>query len=222
MIEKKERLRQTSKAFTLMELLIALSIGMVIIAGTLAVFFAMIKQSRGLLEISRLDRDLNNAMIIMVTDIQRAGYWSLASTNNTNPFMTTGTTDITVTGANCILFAYDITGSGVLPVIGTGTDDDRYGYRLSGGAIQFRPVNATNYVCSAAAATWTNLTDPKVETITALSFVLTNVAITIGAGPHTTNLRQVAITLTGQLVSDSTITKTITRTVRVYNDKYLP
>jgi prepilin peptidase dependent protein B len=211
-----------SKGFTLMELLIAMSIGMVIIAGTLAVFLAMVKQSRGLLEASRLDRDLTNAMSIMVTDIQRAGYWANASTSSTNPYMTTGSTDIAVTGGNCILFTYDASGNGSLPAIGTGTDDERYGYRLSGGAIQFRPVNATNYVCSAGAGTWTNLTDPNVETITALSFVLTSTPITIGAGPHTINLRQVAITLTGQLVSDTALSKTITRTVRVYNDKYVP
>lgn len=211
-----------SLGFTLMELMLAVSVAMIIMAGTLAVFLAMIKQSRALLDVNRLDRDLNNAMSIMVTDIQRAGYWSLASTTKTNPFMLTGVTDIQIVGGNCILFSYDSSGNGLLPGLGIGTDDERYGYRLSGGAIQFRPTGLLTYSCAAAANAWTNLTDPNVVTITALSFVLTNRAITIGSGPQTTNIRQVTITITGQLVSDSTISKTISRVVRVYNDKYSP
>lgn len=210
------------KAFTLLELIIAMSMGMIIMVGTIAVFLALLKQNRALLEVNRLDRDLNNAMSIMVTDIQRAGYWGLASTSKTNPFMTVGSTDITVTSGNCILFTYDSNGNGTLPAVGTGTDDKRYGYRLSGGAIQYRPVSSTNFSCASSAGTWTNLTDPNVVTITALSFVLNNTAITIGGGPATTNLRQVVITITGQLVKDATLTKTITRTVRVYNDRYAP
>lgn len=213
---------QKLSGFTLLELMIAMSVAMVIMAGTLGVFLAMVKQSRALLEANRLDRDLTNAMSIMVTDIQRAGYWGLASTSKTNPFMTTGSTDIAVTGGNCILFTYDSNGDGSLPGVGTGTDDKRYGYRLSGGAIQYRPVNGSNFTCAAASGTWTNLTDPSVVTISALSFVLTNTAISIAGGPSTTNLRQVSISMTGQLVKDTALTKTITRTVRVYNDRYAP
>lgn len=209
-----------SKGFTLLELLIAMAVGMVIIAGTLTAFFVMIKQNRGLLEVSRLDRDLNNTMNIIATDIQRAGYWGSATTSNSNPYMVTGSTDITVTGGNCILFTYDVNGDGTLPAVGTGSDDERYGYRLTNGAIQFRPSGAS-FSCAAAANVWTNLTDPNVMTITAFNVVLTNTALSLG-GSATTNIRVVALTLTGQLVSDSQITKTITRTVRVYNDKYAP
>jgi septin family protein len=56
--------------------------------------------------------------------------------------------------------------------------------------------------------------------ITALSFTLTTSVLT--ANGHNLNIRTVNISLTGQLVSDSTVTKTITAHVRARNDKYVP
>lgn len=217
-------IKKIQRGFTLIELLIAMSIGMLIIAAALSVFFAMTKSSRITLEVSRLDRDLHNIVNIMTTDIQRAGYWGQAVTSSTNPFMTTGTSDIQVVGGNCILLTYDTNGDGTFPALGAGTDDERYGYRLMNGAIQYRPHGST-YNCAASSGSWENLTDPNIITITAFSVALNNNTIDlddVGTGTATTTIRTVTLSITGQLVSDTSITKTLTRTVRVYNDKFTP
>ena len=216
--------KNKQQGFTLIELLIAMTISLVIIAGAMAVFFAMTKSSRNTLEVSRLDRDLNNALNIIASDIQRAGYWGQSTSSSTNPFMVTGSTDIQVSGGNCILLTYDTNGDGTLPGLGSGTDDERYGFRLMNGAIQYRPHGAS-FNCGAASSAWDNLTDPNVMTITTFSVTLNNEAIDLdgaGSGTATTNIRTVDISITGQLANDSSISKTLTRTVRVYNDKYSP
>lgn len=217
-------MRKKQQGVTLVELLISMSISLVVIAGALGLFLAMIKNSRQALDAGRLDRELHSAMSLMIKDVRRAGFWGNAQTSNNNPFAVTGSTDLTIVGGNCMLFTYDANADGILPTISSSYDDERYGYRLVGGALQFRPAGAS-YDCAAASNVWDNLTDPNATTITALSFTQNNNVIDIdgsGPGTATNTMRDITITLTGQLANDSTISKTITRTVRIYNDKYTP
>src|SRR6185503_16427844 len=97
------------------------------------------------------------AMQLMSNDIRRAGYWGNAISDintgaNNNPFMAAGT-DIAITGGNCILFSYDYNNNGTLPTISSASDDERYGFRLSGSTLQTRPPGAS-FDCSAAASAW--------------------------------------------------------------------
>lgn len=216
--------KRTQKGFTLLELIIALLVSLTVMVGILALFFNMIKHSRSTVEAGRLDRTLHAAMFAMATDIRRAGYWANATSSSTNPFMVTGSTDIQVPSSSCILLTYDHNSDGSLPGISSGIDDERYGYRLVNNAIQYRPAGAT-FSCSAGTDVWTNLTDPNIVKITALTFVKNDQVVDIdgaGAGTATLTVRSITITLTGELVSDSSTSKTITRTVKVYNDKYAP
>lgn len=217
------RVRQSG--FTLMELIISLAISVVLMSGVLAIFVNMIKHSRGTIEAGRLDRELHSVSALMATDIRRAGYWAQAETSSSNPFMVTGSTDLSINGANdCILLTYDHDGDGALPAISGGIDDERYGYRKNGNAIQFRPRGST-FDCTASAANWTNLTDTNAVTITAFNIVKNEDDIDLdGAGPGTEKMtiRSITITITGELANDASVSKTLTQTVRVYNDKYTP
>jgi len=172
-----------------------------------------------------LDRELQTITDIMANDIERAGYWKNANTGSNNPFMQTGTTDIAINAAqNCILFTYDSNGDGSLPAISVAYDDERYGYRLDDGAIQFRPYGAA-FDCAAAHNNWTDLTRPSEMTITAFIVALNNKAVDIdgsGPGTNTIHYRTITMTISGQLTSDSNVKKTITRTIKVYNNKYVP
>lgn len=218
-------IRERQSGFTLLELMIALAISVIVMAGVLALFINMINHSRGTIDAGRLDRELHSVLTAMGTDIRRAGYWGQAETSNSNPFMVTGSTDLSINGANdCILVTYDHDDDGVLPAISAGVDDERYGYRKTGDAIQFRPRGST-FDCTATAANWSDLTDPNVVTITAFNIVKNEDDIDLdGAGPGTEKMtvRSITITITGQLTNDASVTKTYTQTVRVYNDKYTP
>ncbi len=202
------------KGLTLIELLVALAINIFLLSALVLVFSNYLHNYNVQFRTNTLNQQMEVAMQVMLNDIRRAGYNSAAITSSSNPFTVTGSTDLTVTG-NCITFTYDHNLTGTLPSISSTSDDSRYGFRLSGSAIQSRPAGAA-FSCAAAASAWENLTDPNIITITALSFTVTSIS-----PPSATSvkIRTVTISMTGQLVSDSTITKTLTQTIRVRNDK---
>ena len=217
---------RTSLGFTLTELMIALVINAILLSALLTLFVANLNYYNKTINTSRLNQQLEATLQMMTNDIRRAGYWANAANDvgtdqNNNPFMASGI-DMTVNASNnCILFAYDQSGNGTLPTISTNYDDERYGYRLSNNAIQARPPGAA-YDCTAAANAWENVTDTNVVKITALTFTLNQSTVTTGPGTQGIRMRSIDITLTGTLVSDATITNTLTQHVRIRNDKFIP
>jgi type II secretory pathway component PulJ len=211
--------------FTFVELLIALVLSAFVLLILTTLFLANVQNYQTSLNTNKLNQQLQTAVDIMTTEIRRAGYWSNASSNlgidaNNNPFMVAGSTDITVNASNnCILFTYDKNGTGSLPVLGSGSDDDRYGFQLSGGAIQERPNGGT---FSCGATNWENITDPNVVTVTALSFTLNTSTYTIGPATRGLTMRSVDISVTGQLTNNATVTRTIAQHVELRNDLFVP
>lgn len=216
--------RYKQLGFSILEVIVALAISAIIAAAILTLFSQTLTSSAHVVQTGKLDGELNSLMDLIVHDIQRAGYWANAQTSNTNPF-TSGTDDITVNGAgNCVTFTYDRNNDGVVAAIASGTDDEHYGFRLSGNVIQYRPPGAA-FDCATASGNWQNVTDSNVLTITAFTVTKTNVAVDIDgtdAGTDTTNFRTITLTITGYLTNDSSVTKTITRTIKVDNNKYVP
>lgn len=201
----------------ILEILIGFIISLVILAAVLGLFSDTISTGQRILERGKLDRDLYVVMDTIVNDIQRAGYWSNATTTNNNPFMTSPN-DITINGSNnCITFSYDTNANGTVD------DVDQIGYGLSNGAIKFRQAGST-FSCASISA-WSNLTDPNVINVTAFTIAFTNQAVDIdGSNPGvaTTNYRTITITITANLLSSTSNTRTLTRTIKVYNNKYSP
>jgi prepilin peptidase dependent protein B len=224
MLKLMNRFKQAG--FTLVELMIALVINSLLMSGLIAIFVANLNHYNRVINTNRLNQQLESTLQIMANDIRRAGYWANAYTDigthqNNNPFMASGI-DVTVNGSNnCILFAYDHDSNGTLPSINASNDDERYGYRLNGQAVQARPPGAA-YDCNATASSWENVTDTNIVTITALTFTLTQKNVTTGPGTKGITMRSVDITMTGQLKSDATITNTLTQHIRLRNDKFIP
>lgn len=220
-------LKQKNKGFTLVELMITLVVAAVLLIGLVDIYLSSMSSAQKAIAAANLEETLQNTLTVMTNDIQRTGYWGNAENNtatgtNNNPFMTA---DITINGSgNCILINYDRNGDGTLPSIGTGNDDERYGFRLQNNAVQSRPSGAS-FSCTAAANNWENITDPNVLQITQLSFVNNEKTVDIdgsGASTSSMKIRTITITITGQLASDSTVSKTLTMAVRVQNDKFVP
>jgi len=220
------RATHDSNGFTFVELLIALGINVILLAGLITIFMANISHYKITLKEKKLEQTLQTIATIMTNEIRRAGYWSLANTDlgsgqNNNPFMTAAT-DITINGSNnCILFGYDQNNDGSLPAISSAVDDERYGFRLINQSIQARPPGAA-FDCSAASTAWDNMSDSNIIQITALSFILNTITRTISGSTSSIAIRSVDISLTGRLTSDTSITKTITQHVRIRNDKFIP
>lgn len=133
---------------------------------------------------------------------------------------------------NCILYTYDADGDSVVDA------NEYYGFRLNGSTINMRLTGT-----AAAPASCTNGDDWEENiagdqiTITALTFstaykclnVTTAIsyntpcaevtAANLAAGAKASESRSITIVLTGRLVDDATVTKTLTNTVKVRTDR---
>lgn len=230
--------------FSLVELMISIVVGLIVIAGVISIFSSAIKSYSDNLKMTRLNQELRVVMDMMVRDIRRAGYWgnalSVASTTNPNTF-NTGTNRIVVgspgnsnlgasgTSGGCILYAYDDNGVGGLQ------DSEKRGYRLDVvggvGVIRTRQGGGTpTNDCSFGGVNMESVTDASTVHISTLTFMI-NTVCPFASSTRTVQLvsntpsaqyriiRAVQITLTGQLISDPSISRTLQETVRVQNDE---
>lgn len=252
----------------LIELMIAIVIGLIVTAGVLQIFVSTLVGSRDLLEQARLETELTSIMHFMTNDIRRAGYWgdegkvSEWGSADRNPFITaiTGVEGIATgnkaleTADSCVLYTYNLDNDGVddsdsndarigycsscaTPTVAPFSDTNIYdydememfGYRLDTDPDGNKFISmrtgavATDAVFSCDAGTWGPLSDSEVISITGLSFDLdANAIATVTADDGsvlTIESVEVEIEMTGVLVSDSALQKTITTTVRLANTR---
>ena len=199
------------RGFTLIELMISIVIGLIILAAVIGMFVTMIKSDNDNLKSIRLNQELRAAMSLITRDIRRAGANQNAAVDSsttppTNPFSVAGGTRLTITANqqgllnSCITYSYDANDG----------SNELYGYRhdSADGTIEARANGAQ---CNAGG--WLTVTDDHLDNITALTFTDTTVT------QNGVNIRQITVTLSGQLRSDPTVTRTLTETVKVRNDE---
>lgn len=205
--------RIPQEGFTLIELMIGMLVGLITVAATVSAVTAVVLSNRDYLKMTRLNQELSAAMNLMIRDLRRAGYSGAADgSSETNDFMTqdlavpANYTDIEIAAGNsCITFTYDADGDGV---VDTSATDERFGYRLNGGAVEFRKEGKK---CDESG--WEDLTDPNAVNITGLTFVQDLNYVTAIA------IRYIDITLSGHILNDPAVARTISERVRVRNDR---
>jgi len=165
-------LKRHQRGFSLVELMVGLTISLFVLMGISSVYLNTSTGSRTTSNAARLNQDLRAVMDIMVNDIRRAGYWGTSASGSSNPFATATTIPTISQTGGCILYAYDATyAGGTAGVVDAGIDF--FGFRLSGGALQTldqansATLNDTTTSCTAVA--WQNLTDERAMTVTALT-----------------------------------------------------
>ncbi|SHG14270.1 type IV pilus assembly protein PilW [Microbulbifer donghaiensis] len=173
------RLEQ-QRGFTLVELLISLTIGLVVLGAASSVYVTTVINSGASISASRLNQEMTTLMSVMVQDVRRAGYWRDAASDPTqNPFNTVDVTALSVrpsvadpngisTSGECILYAYDSNNNGTLD------DGNIFGFRLNNGVVQIRlrssATNARHDYCNNTGDVWEDVTDGNLIRITNLTF----------------------------------------------------
>ncbi len=222
--------------------MIALLLGLVVIGAALAIYISTIQGSTDTLRSARLNHDLDSAMQLMTNDIRRAGYWggSIAGSDaGDNPFTNTTTKlqilDYTDAGGathtdGCVLYTYDGDGDGVVD------GDEYYGFRLDRNALWIRLSGTTTADCSDG--NWERIIDETLLSISALTFSdasqCQNVSTTdilakscdaavadgdIASSEIAVETRQIDIVLTGVVLTDNSVIKTLSGTVKVRNNR---
>jgi len=230
------------KGFNLVELMIAIVLGLLVTAAAINIYVANTASQRENLQLMRLNQDMRAMMDLMVRDIRRSGFaTSVPDTNfdclKSNPFnkmgfFNSGTATVAAP-ANCIVFAYNANDN-LASNVCTIESADRFGFRVSGGALQMKNGGGTEASC--ATGTWEGISNSDVTITAAFTVTSTELDITemfadvdgvcnVGeacntcdAGNQCLTIREVGISLTGTLTDGTT--QTISEKVRVRNDEF--
>jgi len=199
---------------SLIELLIGVTVGLIILAGALALFASMLKSSKTNLAMTNMDQELRAVMDIMVRNIRWAGYYGKAPTDGNdmpdygpnNPFqddspnnyqMTLGGTPYGDTCDSdgkcpCITFSYDVgTDAGCsvgLDSAGTTcATHENFGFRYDSAhdAIEMRNLSSGPPSCSEGG--WIDITDDSVA-VENLTFQYENRDFTTRTKPLALNI----------------------------------
>jgi len=192
LIDEKITVIEKQSGFSLIELMIAMIIGLIVIGAVTNIYMITIKSSSDTVKSAKLNNDLDLVMSLMVNDIRRAGYWAGAvpgAEPKENPFTqmpvaNQGQTNVhlPVPAGDCILYTYDYDGdTGDIPNDPdqyTANDLDEYvGFKLENNEIKIRTSinDVAAYAacvgvacCGSAYGNWESITDSNVVTINSL------------------------------------------------------
>lgn len=209
------------KGFSLVEMMISMTLGMAAMAGVITMFANSVKNnSEGLKQI-RLNQELRAVVDLMARDVRRSGYWRNADGTTANPFQS-----LSISGSDCITFSYDQnpynTDAGN-PLV---ENEDSFGFRLIDNTVKLRSNSAT----CASNNDWVSITTPDVVSVTDLTF--TKVDTTDGcinltsstrdcdtavSGDELSRIPYITISISGQLVGDSSVADTLVEAVAIRN-----
>jgi len=217
---------------TLIELLIAMVLGIIVLGTVITVFATTVRYNSDNLQMIRLNQELRGVMSLISRDLRRAGYFNSATVTTTylDAF---GGVDVDSNDIyECIYFAYDIDADGVVE------DSDFVAYKLETGEIRQGTgsggVNTItpDFDCTTKVG-WESITEydsssnrSSIE-ITALQFEpeCSIAGGTVYPGDLTctggVEVRNITITITGQVttpVDGTVVSRTLTETIKLRND----
>ena len=216
--------RGRMRGLSMVELMVALVLGLLVVAAGGTIVAASISGSRrGMVE-ARLAQDVRSAMDVVEREVRRAGYWSNATAGGVNPYG-----GMAVSNSNAQLaYAY---ASKALD--NTVSSTESFSIRLlrdnSAGTSTLQ-IQRDNQ------GAWESLTDPDTVRITSFSIVpdanqtrllqavstcscTCSVATPAPVCPGAL-LRVFQIQITGVSQTDATLSKSMSSTVRVRNDQF--
>ncbi len=226
------------RGFSLVELMIGSTVGLLVIAGALQLYTLNLRATSDNLRLSRLNQELRATLELLRGDLRRAGYWALQPGSDFpehNPFQSAAN-DIQLgaaggeADASCILYSYDRNGDGLVGVGPSGTPGsatsnanlEQFGLRLRNAQAQLRS-GGSSFSCDSGS--WQAITDPDTE-ITQLQFEIASACFNLqdtgaacSSGAAALLHRQVRITLAARSHSDNSISHSITHNVSIANDK---
>ena len=204
---------QKQAGLTLIEMMIAMVLGLFVTAVIITVFSTSVRSSTENIKMIRLNQELRGVMTMMADELKRAGY-------SANPSESAFMDDLNFT-STCSRYSYDDDGDGVQDA------DERFGFRLNDSKVQWSR-NATGTGCTGG--TWNSLTTLGIASITTLDFDITGSVNTGGVSGVTAlttttgvSVYDVTITLTGitDLPHSSDANdprRTVTETIRIRNE----
>lgn len=188
-----------SRGFSLVELMVAMVLGLIVVGAVVALVVAIIRSDRQTLQSTRLTQELRATLSVIVNDMRRARSvddpLSTALIPTGNPYGAVSTAT-----AACAIYAYDGAINGPWHVV-----------RLDAGRVVLQG-SATRPVSCVLGSTPFVLGSDQIE-ITALSFTPTTTATNPPQASNESIVREFTVTIAGRLVDDDAQLRGITRTM---------
>jgi len=211
------------RGISVTELMIGLTVGLIVLAGTLGLFTGHLRSNNDLMRTTRLNNELRGAMDMIVRDLRRASYWGDSVSGVwypniplllDNPFLAVDTAT-----AGEVTYRYDIDSNGVVGA----NETFRIRHNAGDGTIEMLQLAADGAVTGTVPITDGELTNISALTFAPVDRTATTTCLNAGAGPvaptpPVLHIRQLTVTLTGELRADPTVTRTLTESVRLRND----
>jgi len=215
------QLKHHLRGFTLVELMVAMLIGIIFSIGAIKMFAGTINTSARSVQMVKLSQELRTAMQLVARDVRRSGilFDPLANYQATQA-LTSGMTMGTLNeegDADCLQVAYQDT---------DGTDVNAV-YRLivTDGVGSISGNFAADSTCATGTGEdgWVEITNPAMMNVSNFSLTLNNQTIEIGTNPASGNaiqmvIERIAIEMTGILHADTDIARTIQTEIRLRNE----
>lgn len=196
---KQSVLPAKARGFSLIELMIAMVLGLIVIGAVLALSLSLMRANNQTIAGTRLTQELRAVAGVMANDLRRAGGvvdpLTVATANNGNPLNPFAS--ISTATAGCIQYGYEGADGGELRNI-----------YFSQGAVFMAAADAADPGCAGG----TQLNSPQV-TITGLTFVRQSPCGTADVAG-----RCIRVTLAGRLTGDPAITRQYTQDIYVRSD----
>ena len=211
---------------SLVELMVAVAIGLIVIAAVFSFFSRHLRESRAVQVELRLMQDLRSASDLIARDLRRAGHWGNASAGvwqrDTEAALANPYAFVTV-AANDIAFNFsrdEVAKNDENNAVDT---NENFGFRLRSGVVEFLLGNGNWQALSDAnTVTVTSFTvTPSVQHVSLESMCTTACSAADSAAaicPPQQHIRSLDIALVGQAVSDAKVKRSVQNSVRLRND----
>ncbi|MFC1689393.1 PilW family protein [Pseudomonadota bacterium] len=211
--------------FTLIEAMIGLALSMIVVTSMVGLMSSSLGSASKIIQMTQLSDDLRNTMSMVTRDMRRANYnanaYKCYANSDCGVDGTTNQNGVVTVDGDCLLFNIDRDQDG------DGSTDGAGGFRRveDGNEVGFIEmwvgVAADTPTCGDHDA-WFALTDPDFVDITLFdiddSASINGSIIEQGGGTLNQTTRQVTVQLTGELLLDSNITRSLVDTIKVRND----
>lgn len=215
---------QKQAGLTLIEMMIAMVLGLFVTAVIITVFSTNVRSSTENIKMIRLNQELRGVMTMMVDELKRSGYSNIPTVSAFNDDFNISST--------CVRYAYDADSDAedgdLVP-----ENKERFGFKFDDDAVKWTTSGGNTGALGSPDCdngSWQKLTDENIAFITTLNFDISGSANThdvSGLTALTTtdgvSVYDVTITLTGttDLPHSSDVNdprRTITETIRIRNE----
>jgi len=188
-----------ARGFSLIELMVALVVGLIVVGAVLALVVSIMKSNRQTLQSTRLNQEMRATLAVIANDLRRARSvtdpFSTAALVTGNPFKAVSTS-----GGSCVIYAYDGAVDGPWHVI-----------KLDSGKVVMQGAATRPADCDPG-GTAVPLGSNQVE-VTSLTFAPTT---TVSDPPLVTDegvVRNFTVTIAGRLIDRDAELSGVTRTM---------